>query len=294
MANELDLKSALGMFVQGARDYGLSKAISDAQSKVQEIKMAGLKDAEQRRALGELAQGLTGQLVGMGVNPMQVQQAAGSMNAPQYANVDQALFQGQLNGDTGAVEAAKTAQMTQRADEMAMLQAKSNINEASQKRLFDHQEKRDAAKANMKPPTADQWKAAGFSKRLVDAEDVFTKLKDGGFNKADVSSSLGSKLPNALQSKENQQQSQAERNFVNAVLRRESGAAISPAEFESAKLQYFPSFGDSPEVLAQKEKNRSEVIQSLSAEATPALNKMGVSAPKATAPALPKGFTFVK
>jgi hypothetical protein len=32
-----------------------------------------------------------------------------------------------------------------------------------------------------------------------------------------------------------QQQEQAERNFINAVLRKESGAAIAPSEFMSAQ-----------------------------------------------------------
>ncbi len=44
---------------------------------------------------------------------------------------------------------------------------------------------------------------------------------------------------------------QAERNFVNAVLRRESGAAISPEEFVSAEKQYFAQRGDGDAVLAK-------------------------------------------
>jgi hypothetical protein len=52
---------------------------------------------------------------------------------------------------------------------------------------------------------------------------------------------------------------QAKRNFVNAVLRRESGAVISPSEFENAHVQYFPVPGDSEKVLAQKKANRELV-----------------------------------
>jgi len=33
---------------------------------------------------------------------------------------------------------------------------------------------------------------------------------------------------------------QAKKNFVNAVLRLESGAVISPSEFTNADKQYFP------------------------------------------------------
>lgn len=63
---------------------------------------------------------------------------------------------------------------------------------------------------------------------------------------------------------------QAQRNFINAVLRRESGAVISEQEFENARQQYFPSPGDSSERLAQKRANRQEAITGISAAAGPA------------------------
>ena len=59
---------------------------------------------------------------------------------------------------------------------------------------------------------------------------------------------------------------QAERNFVNAILRRESGSAISAAEFDSANKQYFPQVGDSPDVLAQKRRNREVALAGLKTE----------------------------
>jgi hypothetical protein len=37
-----------------------------------------------------------------------------------------------------------------------------------------------------------------------------------------------------------QSQKQAEQNFINAILRKESGAAISPSEYKNAEKQYFP------------------------------------------------------
>jgi hypothetical protein len=54
---------------------------------------------------------------------------------------------------------------------------------------------------------------------------------------------------------------QAKRDFINATLRRESGAVISDAEFENAEKQYFPAPGDSKEVLAQKRTNRMTAIK---------------------------------
>jgi len=105
--------------------------------------------------------------------------------------------------------------------------------------------------------------AAGFAARMMDAEDVFKNLQERGFNRADISSGLGSLLPNVARSNESLMQDQAERNFVNAVLRQESGAAIAESEFESAVRQYFPRAGDTPEVIRQKEENRKTAIASL-------------------------------
>lgn len=69
--------------------------------------------------------------------------------------------------------------------------------------------------------------------------------------------------PNANQ----QKAEQAQRDFVNAVLRQESGAAIGAGEFDNAKRQYFPQAGDTPEVISQKARNRQLAIQGLEANA---------------------------
>ena len=66
-----------------------------------------------------------------------------------------------------------------------------------------------------------------------------------------------------LQSAERQQVEQAKRNFINATLRRESGASISPEEFKNGEKQYFPAYKDSTEVLKQKEANRARIMQNL-------------------------------
>jgi hypothetical protein len=57
-----------------------------------------------------------------------------------------------------------------------------------------------------------------------------------------------------------QRTEQARRDFINATLRQESGAAIGASEFENASKQYFPQPGDGKEVIAQKAANRKLVI----------------------------------
>lgn len=118
-----------------------------------------------------------------------------------------------------------------------------------------------------KPISESRRKAATFAERVGQSEDVFKDLESKGYSRADVTSGLESMLPTTFQSTESQQQEQAERNFINAILRRESGAAIAPSEFDSAEKQYFPRAGDSPETKVQKARNRDIALKGMRAEA---------------------------
>ncbi len=116
---------------------------------------------------------------------------------------------------------------------------------------------------NGKPQTTIQAQVQGYADRTNQSDVILTKL-GSQFAGTSIGNILGSKNPtNFLKSSERQQYEQAQRNFVNAVLRRESGAAINAGEFDSAALQYFPQPGDSPEVIQQKTQNRQQVISSL-------------------------------
>lgn len=134
-----------------------------------------------------------------------------------------------------------------------------------------------------KPLTTSEYQARGFANRMDQAEDVFKKLDQEGFNRSDYGTSLKATLmPDFAKPAELRQQEQAERNFINATLRRESGAAIAESEFENAEKQYFPRAGDDPETIAQKARNRQAVLENMKAEA-----RMGDAAPP-SAPMEPK------
>jgi len=108
-----------------------------------------------------------------------------------------------------------------------------------------------------KPMNDTQATSFGYATRLSEADSII----DGIGNKfVGAKSYLGSILPNIFKSADRQRFEQAKRNFVNAVLRRESGAVISPSEFKNAEEQYFPQPGDTEEVLKQKNENRETVI----------------------------------
>jgi hypothetical protein len=115
-----------------------------------------------------------------------------------------------------------------------------------------------------KPLTEFQGKALTFGTRAADASNIIGSL-EGKYNT--VSSAY---LPSFMNSTEGQRIQQAQSNFVNAVLRQESGAAIATSEFDNAKKQYFPQYGDKPEVLLQKKTNRERVIKGFSRQAGPA------------------------
>ena len=76
-------------------------------------------------------------------------------------------------------------------------------------------------------------------------------------------------VANWMASKETQQYLQAQRDFINAVLRRESGAAIGQSEFDNARKQYFPQPNDDDVVIQQKAENRARAIAGISAGAGP-------------------------
>ena len=114
-----------------------------------------------------------------------------------------------------------------------------------------------------KPPTQAEYSNAGYAMRTIDADKIINNLTPQYTSAGGLSQTVQGKLPGLLQKDWYKQLEQAERNFVNAVLRRESGAAISPSEFDSAAKQYFPQPGDSEMVLKQKEANRKRTMQGI-------------------------------
>jgi len=66
-----------------------------------------------------------------------------------------------------------------------------------------------------------------------------------------------------LQSKAIEQMKQTQRQFTEARLRKDSGAAIPPEEFANDERTYFPQPGDSAETLARKKQAREVTLNSL-------------------------------
>lgn len=146
-----------------------------------------------------------------------------------------------------------------------------------------------------KPLTEAQANANIFATRAQASDKLMNDL-EGKYSPALINRKMGvgkvigiggllEEGANVLLPKNEQKAEQAQRNFVNAVLRKESGAVISKEEFENAAKQYFPQPGDSKEVIAQKRENRRIVIEGLQTAAGPA-------GAKAALPATPKRLRF--
>tara|TARA_R110002126_G_scaffold4455_6_gene23484 strand:- start:232 stop:1653 length:1422 start_codon:yes stop_codon:yes gene_type:complete len=129
-------------------------------------------------------------------------------------------------------------------------------------------------------PTKEQSDAYTYSNRMESSDKILTDL-EGKYSPLAVSVKVSGKtalipggqtIVNKMLDPNDQKAEQAQRNFINAVLRRESGATIQPYEFDNANMQYFPQEGDSQEVLVQKRANRREAIEGLK-KAAGSMNK---------------------
>lgn len=186
-----------------------------------------------------------------------------------------------------------------REDRFRLQQMKQNLTDKEidmLKNQFQYQQESDQLKAQMglarekiaaerekssKPPELKDWQvqSATYGRRLAQAENVFSDLENQGYDRGtfgEGAKDLLSAVPGVghLTSENLKRQQQAERNFITATLRKESGAAISASEFKNAEQQYFPRAGDSPEVLAQKRANRQQVVEGMKLGAGPAWSQL--------------------
>lgn len=144
-----------------------------------------------------------------------------------------------------------------------------------------------------KPLTETQGNAVSFGARAVEANRIATDLEKQGKTDTGVIRTvvggvlggapiIGDKLEQNVRSSFNvlptylggpnpqqQQNDQARRDFVSAVLRKESGAAISASEYANEEKKYFPQLGDSDAVIKQKQNSRLKAIEGLKSQAGP-------------------------
>lgn len=175
----------------------------------------------------------------------------------QLANIEKVMGiqSGGLQGFAATASEQKAFARSVQEEQLAI--SRGNLAVSQGGLALERQKYQDSLSAP-KPQTAAQIQVQGYADRTNEADKVISQL-----GAAVAKSPLSKFLPNFLKPAEKQQVDQAQRNFVNAVLRRESGAAIGKDEFTSAQQQYFPQFGDSAAVIAQKAHNRQTTINNL-------------------------------
>lgn len=146
------------------------------------------------------------------------------------------------------------------------------VSQGFQGTFADYEQQMRRAGATTIDFNATQGRSAAYADRMAAADAVLSDPKLEAAQTDLVQSGL-SGVPvagNFLTNEDKKLADQAQRDFINAVLRRESGAVISPSEFENAKQQYFPQPGDTPAVIEQKRKNRKLATAGVMREAGPA------------------------
>lgn len=120
-------------------------------------------------------------------------------------------------------------------------------------------------KGDEKPPSAEQLGSANFGRKAQDADAVIESIEGEGYDPSSYGRSARDlPLVGALtRSQDDRKYIQAQKEFIAAILRKESGGAITPAEFSEYGAIYFPQAGDGKDVMAQKKAARKAASDNL-------------------------------
>ena len=144
----------------------------------------------------------------------------------------------------------------------------------------------------------DEKLAGAFTNRMIESTSTFENVTAGGYDPANMRDFAANSLPLAIRasalSDSGQQYLAAKMNFITAVLRKESGAAISDTEFANEDLKYFPQPGESAAVIEQKRIARKTAIESMKAQSGGAFDYMQKKMKPSDVDQLPKGSVFMQ
>jgi hypothetical protein len=122
---------------------------------------------------------------------------------------------------------------------------------------------------NMKPLTEGQSKDAVYSTRAEGALLTLDQYEQALTGLGDTVAGGVPLVGNMIKSPEFQQAEQAGTEFLQAVLRKDTGAAITAQEQEEYGKVYLPRPGDTPETIAQKKKSRIRALEAMKAGMPP-------------------------
>jgi len=111
-----------------------------------------------------------------------------------------------------------------------------------------------------------QLASASFANRVLSANDNLATLESKeGFDPTSIQTAIFEAIPggNLALSEDEQSYAQSKRDFITAILRKESGAAIGKDEFANEDRKFFPQVGDKASVLKQKAAGRKRTFENL-------------------------------
>lgn len=114
---------------------------------------------------------------------------------------------------------------------------------------------------------------AKFYSIMEDTEKTLGTLVSKGFDPGSSTRYLtgATSLPNWMRSEEEQRYMALKKAFIQASLRKDSGAAIAPSEYEEKDKAFFPQPSDTPQTLKDKARRRREEIKAMKSGAMPVL-----------------------
>ena len=115
-----------------------------------------------------------------------------------------------------------------------------------------------------KPMTEAQSKNIGFYKRSSDALALFDPVADSLVDSFGAAAELDpTGLARYFQSDEYQQAQVLGKDFLAPILRKDTGAAVTPSEWVFYKAIYIPEVGDNPTKLAEKKAARARAVEAM-------------------------------
>jgi hypothetical protein len=112
-----------------------------------------------------------------------------------------------------------------------------------------------------KKETDDERRNLGFFER---AKDSATRMDQALPNF--IPTTITKYKPDVLKTEDEKLFESLATNFITSVLRKESGASISPTEYDNEYKKYFPLPGDTAAVIAEKKSGREAAIRNLMRE----------------------------
>lgn len=136
-------------------------------------------------------------------------------------------------------------------------------------------------------PNENQSKARTYADRMATAAPIIDQFEGSGLDVWNSVAGLAGPLASSFLTSDDYKRFETAGNaWISGVLRKDSGAVLTPDERASYWHQYLPEPNDPPELLAEKRQRRAQAIASMIGDAGPGYAPPSVGAPAGgTAPA---------